>query len=375
MKYFLIAGEASGDLHGASLISAIRRKDPQAQFSFLGGDMMAEASGAMPVIHYRDMAYMGFAEVVRHLPAIRRNFKAARKAIAEARPDCVILIDYPSFNLKMAKFARKHGIKVFYYIPPKVWAWKQWRVKTIKKVVDRVFAIFPFEVDFYARHDYDVTYGGNPSVEEVDKALKSVMPRKEFLEAHRLPDKPLIALLPGSRLGEIRENLKIMTAAMKQFPQYRGVVAGAPGVDDEYYSRFTSLPVVHGCTLDLLANSRAALVTSGTATLEAALTGTPQVALYQGGGSKTLYNIMKRVLKIDYVTLPNLIAGERVIPELLMHFCTADAAAAELGKILPDRDARRRMLDGYARIRSILGENAASDTVAAEIVGILCENN
>lgn len=374
MKYFLIAGEASGDLHAASLINAIRRKDPQAQFAFLGGDLMAEAAAGRPAVHYRDMAYMGFVEVVKHLGDIRRNFKTARKAIAEMQPDCLILIDYPSFNLKMAKFARRRGIRVFYYIPPKVWAWKQWRVNTIKKVVDRVFAIFPFEVDFYAQHDYEVTYGGNPSVEEVDKALASATPRAEFLAAHRLPDKPLIALLPGSRLGEIRENLKIMTAAMKQFPQYRGVVAGAPGVDAEYYARFTSLPVVHGCTFNLLANSRAALVTSGTATLEAALIGVPQVALYQGGGSKTLYNIMKRVLKIDYVTLPNLIAGEQVIPELLMHFCTPDAAAAELGKILPDRDARRRMLEGYARIRSILGENAASDTVASEIFRILNEN-
>ncbi len=374
MKYFLIAGEASGDLHAASLISAIRRNDPHAQFAFLGGDLMAGAAGCRPVVHYRDMAYMGFVEVVKHLGDVRRNFKVARRAITEMHPDCLILIDYPSFNLKMAKFARRKGIKVFYYIPPKVWAWKQWRVKTIKRVVDRVFAIFPFEVDFYARHDYEVTYGGNPSVEEVDKALAAAMPRAEFLATHHLPDKPLIALLPGSRLGEIRENLKIMTAAMKQFPQYRGVVAGAPGVDAAYYAQFTSLPVVHGCTFDLLANSRAALVTSGTATLEAALIGVPQVALYQGGGSKMLYNIMKRVLKIDYVTLPNLIAGEQVIPELLMHFCTPDAAAAELGRLLPDRDARRRMLDGYARVRSILGENAASDTVASEIFRILHEN-
>lgn len=374
MKYFLIAGEASGDLHAASLITALRRKDPQAQFTFLGGDLMAEAAGTQPVIHYREMAYMGFVDVARHLPSVLRNFRTARKAIADVRPDCLILIDYPSFNLRMARFARKLGIKVFYYIPPKVWAWKQRRVKTIKKVVDRVFAIFPFEVDFYGRHDYDVTYGGNPSVEEVDKALEHVMPRQEFLAAHLLPDRPLIALLPGSRLGEIRDNLRIMTAAMKQFPQYRGVVAGAPGVDPAYYAKFTQLPVVHGHTFDLLANSHAALVTSGTATLEAALIDVPQVALYYGGGSKILYNIMKRVLKISYVTLPNLIADAPVIPELLLHFCTPDAAASELGKILPDRPPRRDMLDGYARIRSILGENSASDTVAAEIMRILDEN-
>lgn len=368
MKYFLIAGEASGDLHAASLIEAIRRQDEDARFSFLGGDMMARAAGCAPVVHYRDMAYMGFADVIRHLGKIRRNFKAARNAIKSFAPDALILIDYPSFNLKMARYAKKSGISTFYYIPPKVWAWKKWRVKTIKKYVDHTFAIFPFEVDFYKKYDYDVTYGGNPSVGEIDKALSEVCTRDEFISRNKLQDKPLVALLPGSRLGEIRDNLRIMTEVMRRFPQYRGVVAGAPGVQGGYYRQFTHLPVVFGQTYDLLAHSRAALVTSGTATLEAALMGTPQVAMYQGGGSKLTYNIMKKVLTIPFVTLPNLIAGREVIPELLMHLCTADNASAALGKILPDRAARESQISGYADIRSALGDHDAPTAVAKAIV-------
>lgn len=371
MRYFLIAGEASGDLHAAPLISALREKDKNAEFAFLGGDKMKETAGCDPIVHYRDMAYMGFADVIRHLRKINNNFSKARNAIKDFRPDCLILIDYPSFNLRMAKYAKKAGIKVFYYIPPKVWAWKEWRVKTIKKVVDKVFAIFPFEVDFYRKHDYEAQYAGNPSVSEIDKALINVLPREQFIKKNKLQDKPLVALLPGSRLGEIRENLKIMTETMRQFPQYRGVVAGAPGVDAEYYKEYTHLPVVFGQTYDLLANARAALVTSGTATLEAALMGTPQVALYQGGGSKMLYDIMKRVLKIPFVTLPNLIAGKEIIPELLMHLCTPETAANELGRILPDRAARAAMLEGYKEMREILGDKDAPSTVADAITNDL----
>ncbi len=371
MHYFLIAGEASGDLHAAPLISSLKEVDNDAKFTFLGGDKMAEAAGVAPVVHYRNMAYMGFADVVRHLGKINKNFSLARTAIKNGQPDCLILIDYPSFNLRMAKYAKKLGIKVFYYIPPKVWAWKEWRVKTIKKVVDKVFAIFPFEVDFYNKHGYEAQYVGNPSVSEIDNALKHVAQRSQFIASNKLQDKPIVALLPGSRLGEIRENLKIMTETMRQFPQYRGVVAGAPGVDEDYYRRYTHLPVVFEQTYDLLANARAALVTSGTATLEAALIGTPQVAMYQGGGSKMLYNIMKRVLKIPFVTLPNLITGKQIIPEILMHLCTPDNIARELGLILPDRPPRTAMLEGYEYMRHILGDNDAPRTVAAEIVDIL----
>lgn len=367
MKYFLIAGEASGDLHAADLIRSLKARDDQAQFAFLGGDLMADASGVQPVIHYREMAFMGFVEILRHASAIRRNFKGARQAIKDFSPDCLILIDYPSFNLRMGTFARKLGIPVHYYIPPKVWAWKEWRVKKIKKIIDKMLCIFPFEVDFYAKHGMTVDYVGNPSVLEVDRALRDAPSREAFLSSNRLQDKPIIALLPGSRLSEISVNMPIMAEAMRQFPQYRGVVAGAPGVDPEFYKRFSNLPVVFGQTYGLLANSRAALVTSGTATLETALAGVPQVAMFRHNGSKLFYKLMRRVLKIDFVTLPNLIAGRQIIPELLLHLCTPDSCAAALGRLLPDREPRRRMLDDYAAMRAILGSKSAPDN-AAEIL-------
>nr|MDE7375892.1 lipid-A-disaccharide synthase [Muribaculaceae bacterium] len=329
MKYFLIAGEASGDLHASALIEQLREQDPQAEFAFLGGDLMAQASGRQPVIHYRDMAYMGFVEVARHAGQVLRNFKRARRAIDEFKPDRLILIDYPSFNLKMAAHARKRGIEVCYYISPKVWAWKSWRVKTIKKVVDKMLVIFPFEVPFYAERGMAVNYVGNPSVEEVDAKLAAAPGREEFIKRNRLPErKKIIALLPGSRMSEIRTNLPLMVDAAKRFPQYRAVIAGAPGIDPAVYERYGSnIPVVHDQTFDLLANSHAAVVTSGTATLETALAGVPQVAVFRNCGSKLVYKIMRRIIKGRFVTLPNLIADDEIIPELLLHLCTADTIA------------------------------------------------
>ena len=238
MKYMLLAGEASGDLHASHLITALRRKDPEARFVFLGGDKMAAAAGCEPEVHIRDMAFMGFSEVLRNLGAIKRNMATAIKALTDHRPDALILIDYPSFNLKVAARAKKLGIPVFYYISPKVWAWKEHRVKSIKKLIDRMFVIFPFEVDFYRdRHGYDVTYVGNPSLSEVDKALGEALSREDFLKKHNLRDKPLIALLPGSRTGEIRNNLGVMTAVTDRFPQYQAVIAGAPNMAPEVYAK------------------------------------------------------------------------------------------------------------------------------------------
>lgn len=368
MKYFLIAGEASGDLHAADLIRSLKSLDPNSEFSFLGGDLMAAAAGKQPIIHYRDMAFMGFTEILRHAGAIRRNFRVAKQAIKDECPDCLILIDYPSFNLRMAKFARRLGIPVHYYIPPKVWAWKEWRVKEIKKLIDKVLCIFPFEVDFYAKHGMKVEYVGNPSVLEVDRYMRQAPSREEFIKANHLQDKPIIALLPGSRLSEIRVNMPIMAQAMRQFPQYRGVVAGAPGVEPDFYKRFSDLPVVFGQTYGLLSNARAALVTSGTATLETALVGVPQVAMFRHNGSKLFYRLMRRVLKIDFVTLPNLIMGRQIIPEMLLHLCTSDSCASELGKLLPDRAPRQKMLDDYAAMREILGAQVASDAAAEALI-------
>lgn len=361
MKYMLIAGEASGDLHASRLMADIRAIDPQATFTFLGGDRMAAVAGHAPLVHITDMAFMGFSEVLRNLGAIRRNMQTAVRALDTERPDVLVPVDYPSFNLKVAAQARRRGIPVVYYISPKVWAWKEHRVRALRRLVDSMLVIFPFEVDYYRdRHRMDVTFVGNPSVAEVDEALAALPARSDFLQRHGLRDKPLIALLPGSRRGEIRNNLAVMTAAAERFPQYRAVVAGAPGIDPSFYAALTDLPVVYGDTLGLLAHSRAALVTSGTATLEAALVGTPQVACYRSNGSRLAYNLMRRLVKVPYVTLPNLIADSPVIAELLLHNCTPDAIFDALAPLLRDTPERAAMLAGYAEVRRRLTASAAS---------------
>lgn len=370
MVYMLIAGEASGDLHASHLMASIRRHDPKAQFVFLGGDLMAAQAGREPVVHYRDMAYMGFSEVIRNIGSIRRNLKLARKVLEKVRPDCLILIDYPSFNLKVAATAHNAGIPVYYYISPKVWAWKEWRVKTIKKLVDKMFVIFPFEVEWYrSRHGMDVTYVGNPSIAEIDAAIAAAPDADEFTSRHKLRQRPIIALLPGSRRGEIRNNLPVMLKAAAAFVQYQAVVAGAPGIEPEFYAQFGNFPVVTGDTMNLLAVCRAALVTSGTATLEAALAGVPQVACYRANGSELSYKIMQRLLSVDFVTLPNLILGREAIAEKLLHQCTPVAVAEALSPLTAlTSKKRQKMLDDYKEMRAILGDGDAAENTARLIV-------
>lgn len=368
MHYFLIAGEASGDLHASTLIRALKERDPQAVFTFLGGDMMAREAGSEPVVHYRDMAFMGFWDVLCNLGQIRRNYRAARRAIAEAKPDCLILIDYPGFNLDMAEYAHSSGIPVHYFISPKVWAWKEYRVKQIRRLVDRMLCILPFEVDFYKRHGMEVDYVGNPSVGEVESRLRQAPPLDVFLSANRLDRRPIIALLPGSRKGEIRDNLPVMLQAVNDFPDFQPVVAGAPGIDDDFYSILTTLPVLRDSTFALLRHSRAALVTSGTATLETAIAGVPQVVLYRSVGWKIAYDIMKHILKVRYVSLPNLIANEEAVPEMLLHYCTPEAVAAKLRPLLADTPRRTAMLAAYERISSILGHHNAPGRAADIII-------
>lgn len=372
MKYFLIAGEASGDLHAAQLIKQLKLQDAAAEFVFLGGDLMRDAAGCDPLVHYKEMAYMGFSEVLRNLGKVARNLRTAKRAVVAEKPDCLILIDYPSFNLKVAKEAKKHGIKVFYYISPKVWAWKEWRVKTIKRLVDKMFVIFPFEVDFYRdRHNYEVQFVGNPSVGEIDEELASMTSRADFINRNSLRDRPMIAILPGSRRGEIKNNLPIMVAAAMQFPQYRGIVAAAPGIDTEFYRQFTDLPLVTGQTIELLHHSRGAIVTSGTATLETALVGTPQVACYRANGSELSYKIMKRLLSVHFVTLPNLIANREIIGEMLLHMCTPSAVADRLAPLLREGAAREAMLSDYTEMRKTLGEKDAATAAAEGIISAL----
>lgn len=371
MRYFVSAGEASGDIHAAALIKALREKDSDASFTFLGGDMMADAASKNPLIHYRDMAFMGFCEVLRNLSKVLGNLSRAKQAITDEHPDAVILIDYPSFNLKLAKHAWLLGIPVYYYISPKVWAWKEYRVKEIKRYIKRMFSILPFEVDFYRKHNYDVTYVGNPSVEEIEERAKSIPDREKFLAAHNLPDSPILALVPGSRRGEIRNNLPIMTEVAKRYPQFNPVIAGAPGIDPALYSDFSNIPVVTGATFELMSHAEIALVTSGTATLEAALLRTPQVVCYRANGSKLSYNLFKHILKVKFVSLPNLIANGCIVPEMLLHHCNSDEIASELDNILPGTMGRTKMLDGYKHMRDILGQSNVASMTAAEIINDL----
>lgn len=372
MKYFLSAGEASGDLHAAQLVAAIKRLDSGARFSFLGGDLMAEAAGVAPLIHYRDMAFMGFCEVVRHLPKVLSNLREAKKAIGDNHPDAVILVDYPSFNLKLAAHAHSLGIPVYYYISPKVWAWKEYRVKDIKRYVRRLFSILPFEVEFFGRHGYEVEYVGNPSVEEIKDRMASLPGRDTFCTQYKIePGRPYIALVPGSRRGEIRNNLPVMVEAARRFSGYQVIVAGAPGIEPGFYRRYASLPVVEGATFGLMRHAAAALVTSGTATLEAAILGVPQVVCYRANGSRLSYELFKRILKIPFVSLPNLIAGREIVHEALVYLCTPDIVERELRAVLPGGQKRDEIFNGYKLMLDHLGDKKAAMTAAGAIIADL----
>lgn len=377
MHYFLISGEASGDLHGSRLIEALRQLDKEAVFTFLGGDKMARAAGCAPIVHYRDMAFMGFVEVLKNIRKVGANLRTARESLRMAKPDCLILIDYPSFNLKVAATAHSEGIPVYYYISPKIWAWKKWRIRDIRRLVRRMYSILPFEPEFYRQNGFRSEYVGNPSVEEVDQRMAHAVSRADFLAQYKLRDRPLVALMPGSRKAEIHNNLAVMNLALSEFPQYRGVIIGAPGIDDALYKACGAgnIPVIRPeSAVDVLVHCRAALVTSGTATLETALAGVPQVVLYRGNGTKLTYDIMKRVLDIDYVSLPNLIVGREIIPEMLQHLCSPAPVADRLGPLLrTDSPVRQAQLDGYADMRRILGIKKAASTAADSIYRDLSE--
>ena len=372
MRYFIIAGEASGDIHGSALIASLKEQDNNAQIEFLGGDLMAQNAGHEPLIHYRDMAFMGFIEVIKHLGSILGFMKKAKEAIASKRPDALILIDYPSFNLKMAKWAKQHGIPVFYFISPKVWAWKEWRVKDIKRYVDRMFSILPFETEFYRKHDYEVEYVGNPTVKEINNALGTMRDATQFCADNGLdPSKPIIALLPGSRMKEIRDNLPTMIAAAKLHNSCQTVIAGAPSIEDDAYSlaiKGKRIPVLRDQTFELVRHSRVALVTSGTATLETALLGTPQVACYRMNGSKLVYSFYRKLIKGNYVTLPNLIADAPIIPELLLHNCNVESVDDHLTQLLNESDERKAMIEGYERIAKILTTKDCTQITAQRII-------
>lgn len=368
-----MAGEASGELHASGLISEIRRNDPDAEFRFIGGDLMAKAAGRAPEIHYREMNVMGFSEVLRNIGRILGQLRRARRMVLDYRPDALVLVDYPGFNLKLAAAAKKAGIATHYFISPKIWAWKEWRIRSIRANVDHMYSILPFEVEWYERrHGYKVDYVGNPTVAEMDRIMTRIPALEHFLSRQGIEDRRgIIALLPGSRRGEVRNNLPLMIEAAKRFPDFQYIVAAAPSLSLSFYREVAQDPglkVVFGVTNVLVKESQAALVTSGTATLETALLGVPQAVCYRANGSRISYNIMKRLLKVRYVSLPNLVADAEVVPELLVHHCTADNIARELEPLLlpsPQRDAQ---LAGYRLIRRRLGPENATVAAAALIV-------
>lgn len=374
MKYYLIAGEASGDLHASNLMRALQQEDASAEFRFFGGDLMASCGGTL-VKHYRDMAYMGFIPVLMNLDKVLANMRLCKQDIAAFRPDVVILIDYPGFNLKIAKYVKRRlgGIPVYYYISPKIWAWKEWRVKSIRRYVDRLYSILPFEVSFYAKHDYTVEYVGNPTVDELAVRPYADESFEDFTAECGLGKKPIIALLAGSRVAEINHNLPLMIEAAKTFHDYQLVIAGAPGISPDQYAPYLqdrSVKVVWGKTYRLLQQSRVALVTSGTATLETALLRVPQVVCYRLGGGKLFYKTFEKILKVPYVSLVNLIADSPVVCELLGYRATSENLRRELTSLF-EENTRKKMLAGYDLVAERLGAPGAPKNAARSMVAAL----
>ena len=376
MKYYLIVGEASGDLHASNLMKSIKAVDANAEFRFFGGDLMS-AVGGTRVKHYRELAYMGFIPVLMHLRTIFANMRLCKKDVEEWAPDVLILVDYPGFNLSIAEYVHKNtDIPVFYYISPKIWAWKEHRIKNIKRDVDELFSILPFEIDFFEKkHNYRINYVGNPCVDAVDDFKRDkALSRASFLSRNSLGDKPIVALLAGSRKQEIEANLPMMIEAVKQFPDFQPVLAGAPGIDKEFYAPYldAGVEVVFGQTYDLLNNSYAALVTSGTATLETALFNVPQVVCYAMPMGRVYSWLKERFLKVKYVSLVNLVAGKEVVRELVAGDMTLQNVVAELGELLSsDGKKRTAMLGEYSRMMEILGKPGASARAAGKMVSLL----
>ena len=370
MKYYLIAGEASGDLHASRLMRAIKEKDPLAVFRFFGGDLMADVGGAR-VKHYKELAYMGFIPVLLHLPTILKNMKMCKRDIVEWRPDVVILVDYPGFNLKIAKFLKqKTSIPVFYYISPKIWAWKEYRIKNIKRDVDQLFSILPFEVPFFeVKHHYPIHYVGNPTADELRRFKASYDGRFPTFS------KPVIAILAGSRLHEIKDNLPVMLRATDHLAdRFQLVVAGAPSVPHDYYLQFfgnRKVEIVYDQTYPLLMNAHAALVTSGTATLETALFDVPQVVCYATPLPRLISFLRRILLKVKYVSLVNLIADSEVVKELVAADYSEENVRREIDAIIADGPQRNAMKEGYAEVWRRLGKESAPDNAARQIVKLL----
>ncbi|KAA6336355.1 Lipid-A-disaccharide synthase [termite gut metagenome] len=375
MKYYLIAGEASGDLHASHLMAALKEIDNQAEFRFFGGDLMASVGGTL-VKHYKELAYMSFIPVLLHLHTILVNMKHCKEDIVNWMPDVIIPVDYPGFNLHIAKFIKaKTNIPVYYYISPKIWAWKEYRIKNIKRDINELFSILPFEVEYYKKHQYPVHYIGNPSVDEVVSFKKGYEESfSSFTKENQLSDKPIIALLAGSRKQEIKNNLPDMLKGASGFSNYQLVLAGASSIDYEYYKPYigdANVKILFGQTFRLLQHSYAALVTSGTATLETALFRVPQVVCYHMPMGKIISFLKKRVLKVRYISLVNLIVGKEVVKELVADTMTVKNIRRELDILLHDKVYRQEILEGYEKMTQKLGEAGASHQAARLIINLL----
>jgi lipid-A-disaccharide synthase len=373
MRYFLVAGEASGDLHGSNLMISLKKSDPGAEFYCWGGDLMQKAGGKL-LMHYRETAFMGFVTVLKNLRKIASNFKLCRKQLAETKPDLVILIDYPGFNLRIARFCHESHLKVFYYISPKIWAWKESRVEKIKKYVNRMFIIFPFETGFYARHGVETKYMGNPLVDEVNKRKSELDSEVKIRESLGLGNQRIITILAGSRKHEVKYILPPLLKIIPLFPDHSFVLAAVDTISPDYYRKFsaqTPLKIITGKTYELFSVSEAALVKSGTSTLEAALLGVPQVVVY--AGDTVSFNIARLLVKVKHVSLVNLILRREAVRELLQFLMTTENLSSELNAILPGGVKREKVLSDYAELKDILGEPGASDRIAAEMFKAISE--
>jgi lipid-A-disaccharide synthase len=372
MRYYVIAGEASGDLHSSNLVKELKKSDPSAEFRGWGGDMM-EQQGVHLVKHYRDLAFMGFVEVLQHLPTILKNIEFCKQDITEYKPDVLVLVDYPGFNLRIAKFAKAAGFKVVFYISPQVWAWKASRVHTIKEVVDKMLVIFPFEAEFYAKYNYKVDFVGHPLLDVISEPSQN--DRALFIKDNNLPDKPIIALLPGSRSQEIGNMLPVMTAVADNFPNYQFVIGGAPSSHKDWYRPFlgkNNISIVYDKTYALMHNASAALVTSGTATLETALWGVPEAICYRATGvtGNISYMLAKQLIgkKLKFIGIVNLIMEREVVKEYIQHALTPENLTTELKKLLEEGSYRTNMLQELKKVREKLGGPGASAKAASIIL-------
>lgn len=372
MRYFLVAGEASGDLHASNLMSSIKQRDSEAEFMFLGGDLMS-AQGGVCVRHYKEMAFMGILSVIKNLDKVFANFKICKNSILSFKPDVVILVDYPSFNLKIAKFVKQKAsdTPVFYYISPKLWAWKEYRLKDMKRYVDRVYSILPFEVEYFKKHDFEVEYVGNPCVDAVRDRENKEETFDAFVHRNSLGgEKPILALLSGSRKQEIKSSLPIMLQSASSFHDYQLVIAGAPSMSEADYLDFIKgydVKIVFNQTYELLQQSDLAIVTSGTATLETALLRVPQVVVYMVSGGKIIHKLLEQIIHVPFISLVNLILGRQAVRELIMEQFNEKELSEEI-KRLTQPEYRRKMISDYDEIISMLGNERASDVAANAII-------